>query len=184
MPDLAAVNALDPDAFVALLGGVFEHSAWVAEGALPSRPFSSIDDLHAAMIAVVRNATEVQRLGFLNGHPELAGPEARHICAAQRRQMAKTSGRIMPPCSALLQAQRWQLGVGATFFSGHLAGIFGLEPALVFLPTGCVDGRPAACVTPAARAILGAGKKPSKLGADHWPEVRLFTAARTAALRK
>lgn len=77
MPDLAAVNALDPDAFVALLGGVFEHSAWVAEGALPSRPFSSIDDLHAAMIAVVRNATEVQRLGFLNGHPELAGPEAR-----------------------------------------------------------------------------------------------------------
>lgn len=77
MPDLAAVNALDPDAFVALLGGVFEHAPWVAEGALPSRPFSSIDDLHAAMIAVVRNATEVQRLGFLNGHPELAGPEAR-----------------------------------------------------------------------------------------------------------
>ncbi len=77
MVDLAAVNGLDRTAFVALLGGVFEHAAWVAEGAWAARPFASVRALHAAMIGVVRDAPEARRLAFLNGHPELAGAEAR-----------------------------------------------------------------------------------------------------------
>ena len=77
MPDIAAVNSLDRDAFVALLGGVFEHAAWVAEAAWLDRPFVSISDLHAAMMGAVRAAPPDRRLAFLNGHPELAGPEAR-----------------------------------------------------------------------------------------------------------
>ena len=51
--DLAALNRLDRDAFVALLGGVFEHAAWVAEAAFPARPFASVEALHAAMMAAV-----------------------------------------------------------------------------------------------------------------------------------
>ncbi len=35
---LAEVNAMDEAAFVAALGGVFEHSPWVAQGALAARP--------------------------------------------------------------------------------------------------------------------------------------------------
>ncbi len=77
MPDLHQINGLDRDAFVAVLGGVFEHAAWVAESAFAKRPFASVDELHAAMIAAVREAPAETRLAFLNGHPELAGPEAR-----------------------------------------------------------------------------------------------------------
>ena len=77
MTDLAEINHLDRDAFVDLLGGVFEHSAWVAERAYPAKPFASVDALHAAMIGAVRAAPPEERLAFLNGHPELAGPEAR-----------------------------------------------------------------------------------------------------------
>jgi 2-oxo-4-hydroxy-4-carboxy-5-ureidoimidazoline decarboxylase len=77
MPDLHQINSLDRDAFVNLLGGVFEHAAWVAEAASAQQPFASVQDLHAAMIAAVREAPADTRLAFLNGHPELAGPEAR-----------------------------------------------------------------------------------------------------------
>jgi 2-oxo-4-hydroxy-4-carboxy-5-ureidoimidazoline decarboxylase len=77
MPDLEQINGLDRDAFVNLLGGVFEHAAWVAEAAYAKKPFASVQDLHAAMIAAVREAPADTRLAFLNGHPELAGPEAR-----------------------------------------------------------------------------------------------------------
>lgn len=77
LSDLAALNRLDRDAFVARLGSVFEHAEWVAEAAFPARPFASVEALHAAMMRAVRTAPENRRLAFLNGHPELAGPEAR-----------------------------------------------------------------------------------------------------------
>lgn len=74
---LATVNGLDRAAFVALLGGVFEHAPWVAERAFSGRPFASVAALHEAMIGIVRSASPEERLAFLNGHPELAGAEAR-----------------------------------------------------------------------------------------------------------
>lgn len=77
MPDLAAVNRMGEGAFVDLLGGVFEHAAWVAQAVAAQRPFGSIADLHAAMMRALRAAPPEVQLAFLNGHPELAGPEAR-----------------------------------------------------------------------------------------------------------
>ena len=74
--DLDRVNALDRDAFVATLGGAFEHSAWVAEAAWAQRPFASVDALHAAMMAAVRATPRERQIAFLRGHPELAGKEA------------------------------------------------------------------------------------------------------------
>lgn len=74
--DLAQVNALHQSGFVALLGGVFEHSPWVAQAAWPQRPFASVAVLHAAMLAALRAAPHAQRLAFLRLHPELAGREA------------------------------------------------------------------------------------------------------------
>jgi len=73
---LAGLAAMDRAAFVAALGDVFEHSAWVAEGAWPRHPFASETALHAAMMAVVRAAPVAQQTAFLRGHPELAGKEA------------------------------------------------------------------------------------------------------------
>ena len=77
MPDISTVNALDRDGFVALLGETFEHAPWVAGRAFSARPFMDVTDLHTAMIRVVRDASEAERLAFFNGHPELAGAEAR-----------------------------------------------------------------------------------------------------------
>ena len=77
MFDLATLNGLDRDAFVDVLGGVFEHSPWVADGAFPAGPFASLESLHTAMMDVVRDAPEARRLALLNAHPDLAGPEAR-----------------------------------------------------------------------------------------------------------
>jgi 2-oxo-4-hydroxy-4-carboxy-5-ureidoimidazoline decarboxylase len=73
---LAAVNALDREAFVALLGGIFEHSPWVAAAAWEVRPFASTDSLHAAMVAAVDRAGEARQLELLRAHPELAGKAA------------------------------------------------------------------------------------------------------------
>ena len=70
---LDEVNGLDGPAFVALLGGIFEDSPWVAEGAWESRPFASIDDLHSAMVAFVRHVDADAHLKLLRAHPDLAG---------------------------------------------------------------------------------------------------------------
>jgi len=73
---LLEINRADASAFVDLLGGVFEHSAWVAEGAWTARPFSSVGHLHEAMMSVVRNASHARQLELVRAHPELAGSEA------------------------------------------------------------------------------------------------------------
>jgi 2-oxo-4-hydroxy-4-carboxy-5-ureidoimidazoline decarboxylase len=73
---LSDINRLDRVRFVAALGGLFEHSPWVATQAWAARPFASIDDLHRAMIGVVRATSREARVDFLRMHPELAGKEA------------------------------------------------------------------------------------------------------------
>lgn len=74
--DLATLNAMDRDGFVAVLGPAFENAPWVAAGAWSRRPFASVEALHAAMLDVVDQAPEQRKLAFLCGHPELAGREA------------------------------------------------------------------------------------------------------------
>jgi 2-oxo-4-hydroxy-4-carboxy-5-ureidoimidazoline decarboxylase len=73
---LADLNHLEPAAFVALLGAVFEHSPWVAERAWRERPFRSLDELHRAMAGAVDRASREEQLALLRAHPELAGREA------------------------------------------------------------------------------------------------------------
>ena len=71
---LEEVNALGKAEFVARLGGVFEHSPWIAERAWHKRPFDSIEELHRAMLAAVRSNDEKLRL--CRAHPELAAGDA------------------------------------------------------------------------------------------------------------
>ena len=73
---LATLNGLGHAGFTRLLGEVFEHSPWVAERAWAQRPFASIDALHAAMLAAVREAGADEQLALIRAHPELAGREA------------------------------------------------------------------------------------------------------------
>jgi 2-oxo-4-hydroxy-4-carboxy-5-ureidoimidazoline decarboxylase len=76
-PDMAPINAMDRAAFVKRFGSIFEKSPWVAEKAWEKRPFASLDDLHAAMVAVAKNAPASQQLALLQSHPDLAGKEAK-----------------------------------------------------------------------------------------------------------
>ena len=73
---LSFLNTSEPNAFVSYLGGVFEHSSWVAERAWKKRPFSDVNALHAGMMAVVREAADIEKLTLIRAHPELAGREA------------------------------------------------------------------------------------------------------------
>ena len=74
--DMAPINAMDRAAFVEKFGGIFENSPWVAEKAWEKRPFASLDDMHAAMVAVAKNAPAPMQLALLQSHPDLAGKEA------------------------------------------------------------------------------------------------------------
>lgn len=76
-PLLAEINALDRDGFAARLGGIFEHSRWVAERAWAARPFGHFADLHAAMVRAMRAGSEAEKTALLRAHPELAGREAK-----------------------------------------------------------------------------------------------------------
>jgi 2-oxo-4-hydroxy-4-carboxy-5-ureidoimidazoline decarboxylase len=72
--DLATINTLGADAFAALLGGIFEHSPWIARAAHAGRPFASVAALHATMVSVVMNSGPERQLALLQAHPELARP--------------------------------------------------------------------------------------------------------------
>jgi 2-oxo-4-hydroxy-4-carboxy-5-ureidoimidazoline decarboxylase len=74
--DMAPINAMDRAAFVEKFGGIFENSPWVAEKAWEKRPFASLDDMHAAMVAVAKNSPAAMQLALLQSHPDLAGKEA------------------------------------------------------------------------------------------------------------
>jgi 2-oxo-4-hydroxy-4-carboxy-5-ureidoimidazoline decarboxylase len=65
------------DDFRRALGAVFEHSPWVAERAWPARPFATLDALHTAMAAAVRQASREEQLALLRAHPDLGGKLAR-----------------------------------------------------------------------------------------------------------
>jgi 2-oxo-4-hydroxy-4-carboxy-5-ureidoimidazoline decarboxylase len=73
LPD---VNAMDEDAFVAALGGLFEHSPWVARDAHARRPFQTVAELHGALEAAMRSASRERQVALVRAHPELAGREA------------------------------------------------------------------------------------------------------------
>ncbi|MBX3500743.1 MAG: 2-oxo-4-hydroxy-4-carboxy-5-ureidoimidazoline decarboxylase [Alphaproteobacteria bacterium] len=74
---LDQLNAMPRDAFVAALGSIFEHAPWVADGAASKRPFSTVAELHRAMLDVVDAASVETQTQFLRGHPDLAGKAAR-----------------------------------------------------------------------------------------------------------
>ncbi len=73
---LQDLNRIGRAEFVATLGGIFEHSPWVAEQAFGQRPFAGVRQLHAAMADAVRAAPLEARLALIRAHPELAGREA------------------------------------------------------------------------------------------------------------
>jgi 2-oxo-4-hydroxy-4-carboxy-5-ureidoimidazoline decarboxylase len=95
---LDELNRMDAGAFSRTLGGIYEHSPWVAEHAFARRPFASIDALRAAMAGGVADAGEARQLALIRAHPELAGK------AMVRKEMtadstSEQSGAGLTQCS-------------------------------------------------------------------------------------
>ncbi len=74
---LHELNSLPAADFVSALGGIFEHSPWVAEAVVGDRPFASVSALHRAMVQAVENAGVARQLMLIRAHPDLAGKAAR-----------------------------------------------------------------------------------------------------------
>jgi OHCU decarboxylase len=81
---LAQLNALAPAEFTATLGGIFEHSPWVAQRAAAARPFSSRLQLLDSMRAAVDEATLAAQLALIRAHPKLGvrGPSLTQLTTA------------------------------------------------------------------------------------------------------
>lgn len=63
--------------FVAAVADTVERAPWVAEAVAGKRPFTTVTDLHAAMMGIIRSAPRDRQLAFLCEHPDLAGKAAR-----------------------------------------------------------------------------------------------------------
>ena len=125
---LAELNAASREAFVAHLGGVFEHSPWVAELAYGKRPFATCEGLHATMMAAVQDAGKERQLALLRAHPELAGR------AAVRGEMTDFStreqgGSGLLDCSPqeLAQLQELNRAYAAKFGFPFIIAVKGLD---------------------------------------------------------
>lgn len=65
------------DEFVQRYGGVYEHSAWVAEQGFPRvADASDIEALATILASCVDGATDQQKLALIRAHPDLAGKAA------------------------------------------------------------------------------------------------------------
>jgi 2-oxo-4-hydroxy-4-carboxy-5-ureidoimidazoline decarboxylase len=93
MIHLEALNGGSQADFVATLGGIFEHSPWIAERACAARPFPTVAALHEAMLAVLAAASPEEKLALVRAHPELAGKVARAgaIADASRKEQGALS---------------------------------------------------------------------------------------------
>jgi N-carbamoyl-L-amino-acid hydrolase len=70
---IAQLNAAVPAEAVALLDGIYEHSPWIAQRALPARPFRSLAHLKHALVQALAASSTDEQIGLIRAHPELAG---------------------------------------------------------------------------------------------------------------
>ena len=91
MIDLSQLNALPEKEFVSVLGGAFEHSPWVAEGAAAGRPYASREQLLESMCAVVDAADPVQQMALIQAHPQLGarGRELQQLTASSASEQRR-----------------------------------------------------------------------------------------------
>jgi 2-oxo-4-hydroxy-4-carboxy-5-ureidoimidazoline decarboxylase len=105
--DMPALNALPREDFVARLGGVYEHSPWVAERTWAARPFGSMEALHAAMQRAMLAAGPDEHLALIRAHPELLGRlEAAQLTESSRSEQA---GAGLDRCTAAEKARMREL---------------------------------------------------------------------------
>lgn len=86
-------SVMKRDEFIATYGGIFEHSAWIAERAFDLELGPAHDTaggLHNALARMFRSASETEKLGVLTAHPDLAGKlaQAKRLTAESSAEQA------------------------------------------------------------------------------------------------
>ena len=98
-------SGMPRDVFVDAFGGIFEHSPWIAARAhaLELGPMhDSATGVHSALVRVFRSASDDERLGVLNAHPDLAGK----LAAAKRLTAESTAEQASAGLDALTDDER------------------------------------------------------------------------------
>ncbi len=75
-PTAQRPSEMTQEEFVAAFGGIFEHSPWIAERACAYESGPTHDSargVHNLLCRAFRSASDEERLGVLNAHPDLAG---------------------------------------------------------------------------------------------------------------
>ena len=101
----ALPSKMDRATFVAAYGGIFEHSAWIADRAYDLELGPAHDTalgLHNALCRMFRSASEDERLGVLTAHPDLAGK----LAQAKRLTAESTNEQSSAGLDALTDAER------------------------------------------------------------------------------
>ena len=73
---LEEINALEKEAFVQALSGLFEGRPWIVARAWSKRPFSSVGALHQVLCSVMYESSPGQQVALLSAHPDLVGRAA------------------------------------------------------------------------------------------------------------
>lgn len=129
---LRELNSAARETFVGLLGGIFEHSPWVAERAYGCRPFPTRDALHAAMITAVEKAGPERQLALLRAHPELAGREAvQGEMTGHSTQEQGGSGLLNCLPEEFARLQRLNRAYGEKFGFPFIIAVRGLDRAAI-----------------------------------------------------
>jgi 2-oxo-4-hydroxy-4-carboxy-5-ureidoimidazoline decarboxylase len=98
------------EAFIERFGGVFEHSPWIPAavwdaGLTPKQ--DSAPGLHAAMVRVLRQASDERKLELIRAHPDLAGRlavQGELTVASSQEQASAGLDRCTPEEFARFQA--------------------------------------------------------------------------------
>jgi len=101
----AKPSQMERTEFVATYGGIFEHSAWIAERAYDLELGPAHDTaggLHNALTRMFRSASDEERLGVLTAHPDLAGK----LAQAKRLTQESTSEQASAGLDALTDEER------------------------------------------------------------------------------
>ncbi|MEM9796340.1 MAG: allantoinase PuuE [Pseudomonadota bacterium] len=98
-------HEVDRETFVSRYGGIFENSPWVAERAWiyelgPAHHHPA--GVHSALCRAFRTASEEERLGVLNAHPDLAGK----LAAAGRLTVESTEEQASAGLDLLTDGER------------------------------------------------------------------------------
>ncbi|AEQ52248.1 allantoinase PuuE [Pelagibacterium halotolerans] len=104
-PPQLAPSQMDAESFMAIFGGVFEHSPFIAQRAWEAELGPANDSplgIHFALRNQFRMASDDERLGILNAHPDLAGK----LAAAKRLTADSTSEQASAGLDALTDDER------------------------------------------------------------------------------